>query len=86
MELRKKIYCTEASIPIDQEFNEALEKSSRHVICYGKCYHFHCVCFVLCVVISSLTDTIQTIFIYIAFTVFTLEYKHIMENTVCNLK
>mmetsp|Transcript_30373 Transcript_30373/g.29022 ORF Transcript_30373/g.29022 Transcript_30373/m.29022 type:complete len:211 (+) Transcript_30373:198-830(+) len=35
MELRKKVFCIENSIPIDQEFNEVLEKASKHLICYA---------------------------------------------------
>lgn len=35
MELRKAIYCTEFLIPMELEFDEAQEKSSRHLICYG---------------------------------------------------
>ena len=33
-ELRKRVYCTECSIPTEVEFNELLEKTSRHVVCY----------------------------------------------------
>ena len=36
MELRKAIYCTENLIPVELEFDETQEKSSRHLICYGK--------------------------------------------------
>ena len=36
MELRKKVYCSDNLIPIDVEFDEIIEKSSRHAICYGE--------------------------------------------------
>ena len=35
MELRKRVFCGECAIPIEQEFNEILEKTSRHVVCYA---------------------------------------------------
>lgn len=41
MDLRKRIYCAENSIPIDLEFDEICEKTSRHVICYGE-FHIDC--------------------------------------------
>lgn len=33
-ELRKRVFCAECSIPAELEFNELLEKTSRHVVCY----------------------------------------------------
>lgn len=36
MEMRKKIYCMEHFIPVEQEFDEVMEKNSRHIVCYGK--------------------------------------------------
>ena len=41
MDLRTKIYCEENSIPINLEFDEMSEKTSRHVICYGE-FHIDC--------------------------------------------
>ena len=35
MELRRRVYCVECSIPFEQEFDELLEKTSRHAVCYG---------------------------------------------------
>ena len=39
MELRRRVYCVECSIPFEQEFDELLEKTSRHAVCYGALYH-----------------------------------------------
>lgn len=41
MELRKAIYCDEGLIPIDVEFNEVQEKSSRHLLYYGENISMH---------------------------------------------
>lgn len=48
MELRKRTYCLEDQTPIDEEFDENLEKSSRHAVCYGRRHILNDVnCFVL---------------------------------------